>query len=58
MVHVKQGVKNELVCSHNNKYSRLWLGTEYVDEFPWEVEAYQLENTLFDSFVEQFNEKR
>ena len=57
MVHVKQGVRNELVCSYRNKYSRLWLGTEYTDELPWEVEAYELENILFKTFME-LDEKR
>jgi len=51
MVHVKQGVKNELVSVNNNKYCRLWLGAEYTDEFPWEVEAYRLEKILYNSFM-------
>ena len=58
MVHVKQGVKNELVESYNNKYCRMWKGVEYKDEYPWEIEAYKLEKQLFSSFTEQYSEKK
>jgi hypothetical protein len=61
MVHVKQGVTNELVEKYTTKYQRLWKGTtcdEYdISSLPWELEAYKLEEELFDSFMEQYNEK-
>jgi hypothetical protein len=61
MVHVKQGVKNELVETHNTKYCRTWKGIEYngkcKDEFPWELEAYCLEGKLYKTFMEQYNVK-
>ena len=62
MVHVKQGVKNELVEAYVGKCMRLWKGID-CDEFkdtdisPWEIEAYQLEEELYNSFMEQ-NEKK
>ena len=58
MVHVKQGIKNELTYKNNNKYCRLWKGIEYTNECPWEVEAYQLEDKLFNAYMEQCNEKK
>ena len=57
MVHVKQGVKNEL-SNTDNKYCRVWKGVEYKNEHPWEVEAYKLEKQLFSSFMEQYSEKK
>ena len=56
MVHVKKGVKKEL---EESKYCRSWLGTEYkllsgteyTGQFPWEAEAYYLENKLYNSFM-------
>ena len=61
MVHVKQGGKNELVEQYTTKYQPLWKGTR-CDEYdlsspPWELEAYQLEEELYNSFMEQ-NEKK
>jgi len=53
MVHVKQGVKNELTYEYNDKYCRMWKGIEYISECPWEIEAYQLEKELFNSYMEQ-----
>jgi hypothetical protein len=59
MVHVKQGIKNELE-PYVNKYYRIWKGTKYNTLYqyqPWEVEAYFLEEKLFSSFTEQHSEK-
>lgn len=63
MVHVKQGVKNELVETYTTKYMRLWKGTEChsfddITKSPWEIEAYKLEKQLFSSFMEQYSEKK
>ena len=57
LVHVRQYVYNELKQVHS-KASGLriyWKGvdhtnTEYVDQ-PWEIEAYDLEETLYKHFV-------
>ncbi len=57
MVHVKQGVKNELTYTHNDKYCRRWKGVEYTTECPWEIEAYELEEDLLQTFMEKYNEK-
>lgn len=57
MVHVKQGIKNELTYEHKNKHCRLWKGVEYKNECPWETEAYHLEEELFRTFMETRNEK-
>lgn len=57
MVHVKQGVRKELVYTHDNKYCRLWKGIEYHHESPWEIEAYKLEEQLFNSFMENYSEE-
>jgi hypothetical protein len=59
MVHVKQGIKNELK-PYVNKYYRIWKGSKYNTPYhvqPWEVEAYHLEEKLFSSFMEQYNGK-
>lgn len=45
MVHVKQGVTSELVNGTT------WRGKEYTNEQPWEIEAYQLEKKLYNSFI-------
>jgi len=45
MVHVKQGVMGELVDSTT------WRGKAYNGDQPWEVEAYYLEEQLYQSFL-------
>jgi hypothetical protein len=58
MVHVKQGVRNELSAS--NKFCRIWKGSKYNISYrhsPWEIEAYYLEEKLFNSFMEKYGEK-
>lgn len=47
MVHVKQYVMKEL---KDGKWKGEKYETAYTDS-PWEIEAYELEQTLFDSFL-------
>jgi hypothetical protein len=53
MVHVKQSVNNEYDKTCLDKYSR----SPHSHEFPWEIEAYQLEKPLFTTFMENYIEK-
>lgn len=51
MIHLKQGIKRELTERQGKQY---WKGkdhsnTEYYDQ-PWEIEAYQLQETLFKKY--------
>jgi hypothetical protein len=55
MVHVKQYVYGEL-----NEYMSMWKGTEvseddydYYDS-PWEIEAFELENKLYNQFNKSY----
>lgn len=51
MVHIKQGVRKELIEKEGRQY---WKGedhtnTEYYDQ-PWEIEAYQLQEELLEKY--------
>jgi len=54
MVHVKQYHKGELSLKKQEKVWRgaKWEGEDYR-EFPWELEAYELEEELYLGFINQ-----
>lgn len=58
MVHAKQYIKGELVAEC---CKRQWKGSDHsassYSDCPWEVEAYRLEEDLFNSFIAEVNEK-
>jgi hypothetical protein len=53
MVHVKQYLTGELV---EERCKRIWKGVDHTDDthfnYPWEIEAYKLEEILYKSFEE------
>ena len=60
MVHVKQGVRNEL--KDVNYFAKKWKGEEYINilydvNHPWEVEAYKLQEEILDAYVRQGRKK-
>jgi hypothetical protein len=61
MVHIKQHIKRELVEDYTTKYQRLWKGIEHTDtkydDCPWEIEAHLMEETLFKSYRERYEER-
>jgi len=53
MVHVKQGVRNEL--KDINYFAKKWKGEEYVNieydyDHPWEEEAYRLQEVILEAW--------
>jgi len=63
MVHVRQMAKNILMSHQTNHDVMIWKRKHYVEsefentELPWEVEAYGLENVLFNDYVDTHNLK-
>lgn len=58
-VHAKQYINNELCMGVNLKPST-WHGEEYTGDYyeaPWEKEAYELENAMWDIFSQEFLKK-
>ena len=53
MVHVKQYLKGELV---EERCKRIWKGVDHTSDshfdYPWEIEAYELEEVLYKLFEE------
>lgn len=54
MVHVKQYAKGELQERYKFGHKQLWKGKDCSDvnywDQPWEVEAYKLQDELYDKF--------
>lgn len=56
MVHVKQYLRKELKQKHIDGLGprMYWMGQEYLGskyhDFPWEIEAYDLENKIMESY--------
>jgi len=62
MVHVKQYVKGELKERYKPNHHLIWhkevfAAGEYEENVPWEVEAFKLENKLFERFNNVHNIK-
>ena len=57
MVHVRQMAKNTLIAHQTNLDVMIWKRKQYDEsvidhkELPWEVEAYTLEQELFNEYV-------
>ena len=59
MVHLKQYLKGELVDLLRSPQKCKWMGKR-IDEnaydyhdLPWEIEAYELENPLYEGFINE-----